>query len=229
MVRPHARDYRAYRSRLIRQDLYMDPALSACGLCTRFVFTGLFTLADDEGRLVDSERTIDAFLFPLTPERSGDSLAALMRMGYILRYMAATGEPLIQIVDWSRWQRVEHPTRSKLPPPSDSDLLQFQALAAPAPDASAAVDRLVRKASDIWTELLGGTTDFLSLRVAFAQLVASGKDERLIITTWRVFVNNVMVDQRQHAVTPLTFLEEFLRWSPIGSTLLWRAEAEANA
>jgi hypothetical protein len=73
---------------------------------------GLISMADDFGRLHDSPKQIEAFVWP-HEERSRDcrdSLARLARMGRIVRGATASGQRVIQIANWSKHQRVDKPS-----------------------------------------------------------------------------------------------------------------------
>jgi len=75
----------------------------------RFVFLGLISMADDAGRLLDNVKVIDAFIFPVTNDTCRESLANLSRIARIERGTTASGQPVIQIVGWTRHQKVDHP------------------------------------------------------------------------------------------------------------------------
>jgi hypothetical protein len=68
-------------------------------------------MADDFGRVVDSEKQIEAFIWPYE-KRTADlreSLAKLSRMGRIVRGKAANVLMVSEIVNWSKHQKVDHP------------------------------------------------------------------------------------------------------------------------
>ncbi len=74
-------------------------------------------MADDFGRLHDNLKVIDAFIFPTTDDTARESLATLSRMVRIRRGKSSSGQPIIEIVNWSRHQRVDKPQdKSALPP-----------------------------------------------------------------------------------------------------------------
>jgi hypothetical protein len=73
------------------------------------VFLGLVSLADDAGRIVDNLRYIDAQLFMNTSDSAHEPLMRLSGMGRIVRGLTASGQPIIQIANWSRHQKIQHP------------------------------------------------------------------------------------------------------------------------
>jgi hypothetical protein len=97
------------RIRTIKPEFWTDEKLSPCDPLTRLVFLGLVSLADDAGRIVDNLRYIDAQLFMNTSDTAHEPLMRLSGMGRIVRGLTASGQPVIQIVNWSRHQKIQHP------------------------------------------------------------------------------------------------------------------------
>jgi hypothetical protein len=110
------------RIRTIKPELWADEKLARLDIKTRLAFLGLISMADDAGRLLDNVKVVDAFIFPLTTDSSADALDILARLGRILRYCSSSGQPLIQIVNWSRHQKVDNPCKYTLPAPTIKDL-----------------------------------------------------------------------------------------------------------
>ena len=84
----------------------------------RFLFVLLWTIADDEGRLLAEPSTLAETLFA----RDQDAplfmvhwLDELERENCIERY-EVEGTPYLRIVKWHRYQKIDHPTESCLPP-----------------------------------------------------------------------------------------------------------------
>jgi len=104
------------RIRTIKPEFWGDEKLAPLVAIDRLVFLGLISMADDAGRLVDSIKSIDGFIFPETSETSRESLATLARLGRIIRYTSDSGQPIIQIANWLRHQRVDKASKYVLPP-----------------------------------------------------------------------------------------------------------------
>jgi hypothetical protein len=104
------------RIRTIKPEFWADEKLSLLDPTTRLVFLGLISMADDAGRLVDSLKQIDAFIFPFTDDSSREALANLSRMARVRRGETASGQRVIQIVNWKH-QKVDHPNLSAALPP----------------------------------------------------------------------------------------------------------------
>lgn len=97
------------RIRTIKPEFWADEKLAPLDAATRLVFLGIISHADDLGRIVDNIKQIDALIFPETSESSREALANLSRIGRIIRGTTASGQRIIQIANWARHQRVDHP------------------------------------------------------------------------------------------------------------------------
>ena len=108
------------RIRTIKPEFWSDEKVSALEPVDRLVFLGLISLADDFGRVHDLEKVIDAFIFPNTSHSVRESLANLSRMVRIRRGKASNGKPILEIVNWSKHQRVDKPQPKMALPPIDT-------------------------------------------------------------------------------------------------------------
>lgn len=106
------------RIRTLKPEFWTDEKLALMPPVTRLVFLGLVSQADDAGRLVDNVKLLDGMLFPYTDDSCGESLDELARLGRILRYRSASGQPLIQLVNWEKHQKVQKPSLYTLPAPT---------------------------------------------------------------------------------------------------------------
>lgn len=111
------------RIRTIKPEFWGDEKLSLLDPLTRLVYLGLISQADDAGRLVDNVKHLDGMLFPSTDDTCRESLEILARLSRILRYVAPSGQHLIQIVNW-RHQKIAHPSEYVLPAPAADDFSQ---------------------------------------------------------------------------------------------------------
>jgi hypothetical protein len=96
------------RIRHIKPETYFDEDLAACSFPARYIFPGLWCLADCKGRLEDRPAWIRAQLLPYDQGINMDELLQeLTKGGFITRYTAdIDGEPvaLIQVNAFSRHQ-----------------------------------------------------------------------------------------------------------------------------
>jgi hypothetical protein len=107
------------RIRTIKPEFWQDEKLAPLSPIARLVFLGLISMADDAGRVVDNVKSIDGFVFPHTNDTSREALDTLARLSRIQRYQAQSGQRLIQILNWTRHQKVDKPSKHLLPPPPD--------------------------------------------------------------------------------------------------------------
>lgn len=112
------------RIRTIKPEMFQDEKLAPCDPTTRLVFLGLIAMADDAGRVLDNVRVIDAFIFPETDDSSHEPLMRLSGMGRVVRGKTASGQRVLEICNWSRHQKIQHPNmRSALP-----EIVELQAV-----------------------------------------------------------------------------------------------------
>lgn len=111
------------RIRSVKPGFFTTPDWLGVSLQARLVLIGLFTEADDAGRVLDSPKLLAGSLFPhdepVTAARVDKWLIELEAAGKILRYVdpgPGVGRYLA-IVNWSKHQRISHPTPSTFPPP----------------------------------------------------------------------------------------------------------------
>ena len=117
------------RIRTLKPEFWQDEKLAPCTPITRLVFLGLICMADDAGRLLDNVKVIDAFIFPDTSETSRGSIGELSGMGRIRRGITASGQRIIEIVNWKTHQKIEKPNLRGALPPIIQEVQEPQALA----------------------------------------------------------------------------------------------------
>ena len=98
------------RIRTIKPEFWGDEKMAKLAPVTRLVFLGLISMADDRGRLVDSVKRIDAFLFPFDEDSTNvrRSLDELHANGRIKRGLTASGQKIIEMVNWHH-QKIDRP------------------------------------------------------------------------------------------------------------------------
>ncbi|MET4238570.1 hypothetical protein [Bradyrhizobium sp. RT10b] len=83
----------------------------------RLLFLMLFTIADDEGRARGASRMLASLLYPYdddAPTLMEGWLMALERGGQIRRY-EVDGSQYVEIVKWLEHQKIDKPSKSRLP------------------------------------------------------------------------------------------------------------------
>jgi hypothetical protein len=108
------------RIRSVKPEFFTHPKMGSLARDVRLAYIGLWTEADDEGRLLDSPKLLAGSLFPwdddVTVKRFSQWLDELVRVGSILRYSVENAE-YIQILSWHH-QRISRPTSSRFPGPN---------------------------------------------------------------------------------------------------------------
>jgi hypothetical protein len=112
------------RIRTIKPETHSSPTLARVSIFARWVFIGLLTLVDDEGRLRDLPRQITGGLFPLDEDVTVKQVVAAMdeleRVDCIRRYCVGA-EAFMYLPGWHTHQRISKRTPSRIPePPADA-------------------------------------------------------------------------------------------------------------
>src|SRR5262245_13721655 len=97
------------RIRTRKPEWATDEKLSPLDPTTRLVWLFLISHADDEGRHLDNVKAIDGVLFSQTDDTAKQALEALAGLGLILRGRSASGQAVIEIANWKRHQKIQHP------------------------------------------------------------------------------------------------------------------------
>lgn len=109
------------RSRYIKPGFYMNEQLAECSAFARLLFTGLWCLADREGRLEDRPKRIKAQIFPYDDVDGNELLEELSVQGLIIRY-EVDGNRYIEIPTFLKHQAPhKNETASVIPPAPKSD------------------------------------------------------------------------------------------------------------
>jgi hypothetical protein len=113
------------RIRTVKPEFFVSVKVCKVSRDARYLFLGLLTESDDEGRQLAAPRRITGALFPHDDEvNTADVrrwLDELEQVGLIRRYQGPDGAEYLHIVGFAEHQRVSKPTPSRLPePPADS-------------------------------------------------------------------------------------------------------------
>lgn len=134
------------RIRTIKPEFPHSESMGRVSRDARLTFILLWTIADDDGRLRGNSRMLASLLYPYDKDASelissencahdrencaqpceicaqpriSVWLDELEREKTIVRY-EVNGSQYIQILNWLSHQRIDHPTKSKIPPPKNS-------------------------------------------------------------------------------------------------------------
>jgi hypothetical protein len=109
------------RIRTIKPDFFISDTVSALPLRARLTWIGLWTHCDDYGRCRDNVKLIKAAVWPLDDVSLRDvasDLDDLEKANVVFRYLVE-GKGYIQITNWAEHQKVDRPSKSAIPPPSN--------------------------------------------------------------------------------------------------------------
>jgi hypothetical protein len=106
------------RKRVISPEFWTDPKVMDLSPVARLLFIGCWNFADDNGVLEASDKKIKAQVLPLDDVDVRGLLDELFGVD-LLRPFTAGGAAYWHIRNFLKWQRVEKPTPSKLPPPPE--------------------------------------------------------------------------------------------------------------
>ena len=105
------------RSRNIKPGFYKNEDLAECSIWARFIFPGLWMLADRDGRLEDRPKRIKAELLAFDSQDVDPLLNELQGRGFLVRYRNSDGS-FIQISKFSSHQNPHYSEKaSTIKPP----------------------------------------------------------------------------------------------------------------
>ena len=113
----------AGRIRTIKPEFAESESIGKLSRDARLLFLQLLTVADDEGRLRAAPRLLAGKLYPYdddAPSLIEGWLAELDANQHIIRY-AAGGNHYAQITNWAKHQKIDRPSKSKLPSPDQAE------------------------------------------------------------------------------------------------------------
>lgn len=107
------------RIRTIKPEFPHSESMGRVSRDARLLFVMLFTIVDDEGRARAATRMLASLLFPYDDDatpRIAEWLAELVKENCVELY-EADGNAYLRIMNWLAHQRIDKPSRSRLPPP----------------------------------------------------------------------------------------------------------------
>lgn len=114
------------RKRMIDPNIWQSEDFSALSTLAKVVFIGLFSNADDEGRGRAKAAYIKSILFPYDEEmRVGDIDKTLSEIAskMSITFYTDNENQYYSLDNWSKWQKIDRPTASTLPPLQDSSTI----------------------------------------------------------------------------------------------------------
>lgn len=110
------------RIRSIKPEFPHSESMGRVSRDARLTFLLMWTIADDEGRLRGNSRILASLLFPYDSDAGSlmeGWVAELQQEGCLDRY-EVEGSTYIQIRNWLKHQKIDRPSKSKIPPFDES-------------------------------------------------------------------------------------------------------------
>ena len=119
------------RQRFIWPSIWEDLDVASLSRDERLLFIGLFSLADDQGRIEADPRYLKGNIFRYDEDLTVEQVRAMRdRIATVLhrsvQLYTVDGRDYIQLKRWRRYQRPQYPKPSNLPPPPDEDSTQIR-------------------------------------------------------------------------------------------------------
>lgn len=109
------------RKRMISPEIWESQDFSELSDVAKIVFISLFSHADDEGRGRADTGFVKSMTFPYdaSGRRVADVKQALSEIALRMsvQFYSVNGSDYYFMSSWKKWQKVEKPSQSKLPPP----------------------------------------------------------------------------------------------------------------
>lgn len=107
------------RRRMIDPHFWESGDVKRLDFFTRLFLIGMFSLADDEGRGTGGATYLKSVIFPhdeIPSTKIKKSLRAIQE-NISVQFYEVDGQEYYQFLNWKKWQRVDKPKESLLPPP----------------------------------------------------------------------------------------------------------------
>ncbi len=116
------------RKRMIDPSFWKDPEIANLTDPERLLFIGMFSNADDEGRIIATPESLKADVFPYDHKKTASVVRKLRdsiceKLKNVCLYQNCYVD-YIAFLRWSEYQKPKHPKPSKLPDPPRSPLLE---------------------------------------------------------------------------------------------------------
>lgn len=108
------------RKRMLSPDIWESESFSSLSDTAKIVFISLISHADDEGRGKANAGFVKSMTFPYDEgKRITDITKALNEIAQLMsvRFYKYDGSEYYCLTKWSVWQKIDKPSKSKIPPP----------------------------------------------------------------------------------------------------------------
>jgi len=113
------------RKRMIDPSFWDDAEVGSLSISARLLFIGLISHADDEGRGVADTRSIRKTMFGFDMDVTVDNVQAWLDEIAVkvrnVQFYQSDNRQYYCLMNWSRYQKISHPSPSSLPGPHGTD------------------------------------------------------------------------------------------------------------
>lgn len=112
------------RIRTIKPEFPQSESMGRVSRDARLLFVELWTICDDHGRTRAHSRMLASLLFPYDDD-AGDLMPGWLKEledEGCIRIYEANGSQYLQVVGWSKHQKIDKPSKPQFPSPDDSNL-----------------------------------------------------------------------------------------------------------
>lgn len=117
------------RKRMIDPNIWASEDFSKLSNLSKLCFIGLFSNADDEGYGKANPIYIKSILFPFEEKvRAADIEKSLLEIAAnmsVVFYTAPDGKDYYVLTNWDKWQSIQKPTSSRIPPLNDTCIIKY--------------------------------------------------------------------------------------------------------
>lgn len=115
------------RKRMISPEIWESSSFSKLSDFAKLVFIGLISNADDSGKGKANPSYIRSRLFPNDEDRRVTDIKKALSeiaLSMSITFYEVEGDSFYLLTNWSRWQKIDRPTPSKIPnPPQSEDIV----------------------------------------------------------------------------------------------------------
>lgn len=216
------------RIRSIKPEFPQSESIGRLSRDARLLFIQIWTLVDDEGRTRAASRMLASLLYPYDDDARdliGDWLNELEAEKCLVRY-EADGTQYLEICNWLKHQKIDHPSPSRLPSPSEGSRIIREDSRALAPDLGPRTKDLGSRiksslrsdsAREAFQEFKSaypkrtGSQPWMPAEKKFLEHVKRGVDPAEIITGARAYAGSPAASDPQFVAQAVTWLNQ-ARW-----------------
>ncbi len=116
------------RIRSIKPEFPQSESIGKLSRDARLLFLQIWTIVDDSGRTRASSRMLASLLYPYDDDAKDliqGWLVELEQNGHVRQY-EVDGSRYLEVVNWSKHQKISHPAESRLPPFTDASRISIR-------------------------------------------------------------------------------------------------------